>query len=105
MVAVALYGLFAGWWSLLMLVFGLGRCGEDSDIDATDEFDRLCDDPTSGRFDGVIFTNLAIIGLTATAATAVLAGVALWRRAWWPLALLAIALVAAAALGWNADRV
>ena len=59
MVAVALFGVFAGWWALMMLVFALGRCGEDSDIDTPEEFERLCGDPSAGPFDGVIFTNLA----------------------------------------------
>lgn len=104
MVAVALFGLFAAWWALLMLVFALGRCGEDSDIQTTEEFERLCGDPNAGTFDGVIFTNVAVIGVAGTAVTAVLAGAAIQRRAWWPLALLAIALFAAAALLWNADR-
>jgi len=103
-VGVVLFVAFAVWWALLMLLFGLGRCGEDSDLTEPEDFRRLCGDPSAGAFDGVIFTNLAAVGAGAAAATVVLTGVAVTRRRWWPVAVLVIALLVAAGLGWNAEE-
>ncbi len=101
---VVLFVAFAVWWAMLMLLLGLGRCGEDSDLTEPEDFYRLCGDPSAGAFDGVIFTNLAAIGAAAAAATVVLTSLAVTTRRWWPVAVLLIALLVAAGLGWNAEE-
>jgi hypothetical protein len=98
--AVATGALFLGFgavWALSWLLFGLGTCGEDSEISAVD-YARLCE--PGGR----IARNLAIIAGAALAATLGLAAAAVRRRAARPVLMLAAALTLAGAASLAADR-
>jgi hypothetical protein len=94
---------FAVWWALLWLLFTLGTCGEDSDLQDPEDYDRLCGDQSGWWLDGTLFDTLVLIGAAATAVTALLTAIAVRRRAWWPLGALALALVLAGALGLSAE--
>jgi hypothetical protein len=88
---------FAAVWALAWLVFGLGTCGEDSDISAED-YAQLCE--PGGR----IVRNLAIVGVAALAATLGLGAAAIRRRAARPVIVLAGLLTVGAVASFNADR-
>jgi hypothetical protein len=98
--AVATVALFLGVgavWALSWLLFGLGTCGEDSEISAAD-YARLCE--PGGR----IFRNLLIIAVAAVVATLGLGAAAVRRRAARPVFILAGALTLAGAASLAADR-
>ena len=98
--ALATTGLFLGFaavWGLAYLGFGLGTCGEDSEIIA-EAYARLCD--PGGR----IVDNLLIIGGAAVAVTVGLGAAAIRRRAARPVLLLAGLLTVADAAILSADR-
>ena len=90
--AAGLAVLFAAWWAFMALLYGLGTCGEDSDI-TVEEYDRLCG-PGGSIGDGMIW-----IGSAATVAVLVLGAIATVRRSWWPVSVLAILLLG---LGFSA---
>jgi hypothetical protein len=97
--ALATVALFLGFlavWALAGLVFGLGTCGEDSDISAAD-YERLC---ASGR----ISRNLVIVALAAAIVTAGLGAAAIRRRAPRPVLVLTALLTLAGAASLAADR-
>jgi hypothetical protein len=94
---VVLFAGFAAVWALAWLVHGLGTCGEDSEISASD-YDRLCE---SG---GSIVRNLELVGGAAVLATLALGIVAVRQRTAWPVLTLAALLTAAAVAGFAADR-
>jgi hypothetical protein len=87
--------IMAGWVVLLALGYGLGTCGEDSELTAA-EYERLCGGASGGG--GVIAQRL--VALTAVAAVVVLAaGVVIWlRRARWAAVGAAAALLLGLAL-------
>lgn len=87
---------FAAVWALAWLVFGLGTCGEDTDITAA-EYARLCE---SGRIE----RNLVVLGAAAVALAAGLGAAAIRRRAARPVLLLTALLTVAALASFNADR-
>lgn len=87
---------FAAVWALAWLVFGLGSCGEDSDMTAG-EYARLCE---GGRIE----RNLVIVGGAAAVLAAGLGAAAIRRRAARPVLVLAGLLTVAAVASLNADR-
>jgi len=97
--ALATVALFAGFvivWALASLVFGLGTCGEDSDI-SLEQYARLCE---GGR----ITRNLLVVAVAAMAATLGLGAAAITRRTARPVLLLTALLTVAGAASLSADR-
>jgi hypothetical protein len=97
--ALATLALFLGFlvvWALAGLVFGLGTCGEDSDISLAD-YERLC---ASGR----ISNNLAVIAVAAVLVTVGLGAAAIRRRTRRPVVLLTAMLTLAGVASLSADR-
>ena len=93
--------LMAAWLAFVALVYGLGTCGEDSDLTG-DEYRRLCGSPSGGG--GVIGDRLT--ALTAVAALVVLAAAAtIWlrRSSWGAVAVAAVVLLVLGSLGFQLD--
>jgi len=80
---------FYAWSALVLLVYALGECGEDSDLEE-DEYERVCGG-TSG-FDGELGRNFAIVVVVATVAGLVIGIAAIRRRSWRGVAVLAAVL-------------
>jgi hypothetical protein len=86
---VLLSALFALAWVALAFGYGLGTCGEDSDLSGS-EYDRLCGVNGSG---GSIARNMGIIAVCAGVSVAVLGAAAWHRRSLQPVTALAIVLL------------
>ena len=98
--ALATLALFLGFvavWALAALLFGLGTCGEDSDITARD-YARLCE--PGGR----IARNLTIIAIAGVTVTVGLGAAAIHRRTARPVLVLMALLTVAGAASLAADR-
>jgi hypothetical protein len=88
---------FLAVWGLAGLVFGLGTCGEDSDI-TPEEYARLCE--PGGR----IARNLIVIAVAAVIVTVGLGAAAIRRREARPILVLTALLTVAGAASLAADR-
>ncbi len=82
---VAFLAFFA-WSALVLLIYALGECGEDSDLEE-DEYERVCG--SASGFDGELERNFAIVFVLGTVAGLVVGAAAIRRRSWRGVAVLA----------------